>query len=90
MCFRPALGSRVAAERSRGNAKAKNMHTKNTKRLTEQQAKALRSYRFAAQQEERYLGSVFVNPIRQREVEAKTTAAFDECKALGLTWENGL
>ncbi len=61
-----------------------------TKRLTPAQSKALKAYNYALFQEDRYLGSVFVNAHGQREVEAKTKAAYDECKRLGMTWEHGL
>lgn len=60
------------------------------KRMTSQQKKALAAYRFALQQEDRYLGSVFVTPIGQRRHEALTKAAYDECKRLGLGIEHGL
>jgi hypothetical protein len=59
-------------------------------KLTPEQKKALAAYNFALQQEDRYLGSVFVNPSGQREKEAKTKAAYDRCKALGMTHEHGL
>ena len=51
---------------------------------------ALRKYNFALSQEDRYLGSVFVTPQGQRDIEAKTAAAYAECKALGMTHEHGL
>ena len=59
-------------------------------RLTKEQRKALDAYKFAEKQEGRYLGSVFVTPIGQREYEAKTKAACDECKRLGMGIEHGL
>ena len=59
-------------------------------RLTKEQRKALDAYKFAEKQEDRYLGSVFVTPIGQREYEAKTKAAYDECKRLGMGIEHGL
>ena len=59
-------------------------------RLTKQQREALKRYNYALKQEDRYLGSVFVTPIGQREIEAKTRAAFEDCKRLGMTWEHGL
>ena len=59
-------------------------------RLTPQQRKALAAYEFALREEDRYLGSVFVNAHGQRAIEAKTRAAYDACKALGMTWEHGL
>lgn len=60
------------------------------KRLTKAQAAALKAYNNALRQEDRYLGSVFANAHGQREIEAKTKAAYDACKALGMTYEHGL
>lgn len=59
-------------------------------RMNLSQREALKAYRFALQQEDRYLGSVFVNPIGQRDYEAKTRAAYERCKRLGLGVEHGL
>ena len=59
-------------------------------RLTTAQKKALDAYNFALRQEDRYLSSVFVTPAGQRDVEAKTKAAYERCKALGMTHEHGL
>jgi hypothetical protein len=59
-------------------------------KLTTEQRKALKAYEFAVQQEERYLGSVFVNPFGQRTHEEKVKAAYDHCKSLGMTHEHGL
>ena len=59
-------------------------------RLTPAQRKALAKYRLEADKEEVYLGAVFVKPIRQREIEARTKAAYDRCKALGMGVEHGL
>ena len=59
-------------------------------KLTKEQRAALKEYNYALQQEDRYLGSVFVTPSGQRNIEAKTRAAFERCKALGMTWEHGL
>lgn len=59
-------------------------------RLTKEQRKALEAYEFALRQEDRYLGSVFVTPFGQRQVEARTKAAYEECKRLGMTFEHGL
>jgi cell division protein FtsN len=59
-------------------------------RLTPEQKKALAAYRFAEQQEDRYLGSVFVNPSGQKRYEALTKAAYEECKRLGLGVDHGL
>jgi hypothetical protein len=60
------------------------------KRNTKEQKKALEAYKNAERQEDRYLGSVFVTPSGQRDYEAKTKAAYERCKALGMTYENGL
>ena len=60
------------------------------KRLTKPQKLALAAYEFALKQEDRYLGSVFVTPSGQRDIEAKTKAAYQECIRLGMTWEHGL
>jgi len=59
-------------------------------KLTPAQKAALAVYNFANAQEDRYLGSVFVTAHGQRLQEAKTKAAYDACKALGMTWEHGL
>ena len=59
-------------------------------RKTPAQSKALKAYNFALQQEDRYLGSVFVNAYGQRKIEAKTKVAYDACKLLGMTHEHGL
>lgn len=59
-------------------------------RKTPAQNKAFKAYREAERQEDRYLGSVFVNAHGQRLVEAKTKAAYEACKALGMTHEHGL
>lgn len=59
-------------------------------RRTPAQMKALKAYNFALAQEDRYLGSVFVTPKGQAEVEEKTRIAYDACKALGMTHEHGL
>ena len=61
-----------------------------TRRLTTQQRAAIRAYEFAERQEDRYMGSVFVTAAGQREYEAKTRAAYEECKRLGLGVEYGL
>jgi hypothetical protein len=60
------------------------------KRKTPDQKKAFEAYEFALRQEDRYLGSVFVTPQGQRDVEARTTAAYEACKCLGMTYEHGL
>jgi hypothetical protein len=67
------------------------MHKKAAKvRLTPKQKKALEDYNFALRQEDRFLGSVFVNPVSQKQYEARTRAAYEACKALGMTHEHGL
>jgi hypothetical protein len=60
------------------------------KRLTKAQSAALKAYNNALKQEDRYLGSVFANAHGQKLIEAKTKAAYDACKALGMTYEHGL
>jgi hypothetical protein len=60
------------------------------KRMTAAQKKALAAYRFAVQQEDRYLGSVFANAQGQKRYEALTQAAYQEAKRLGLGIEHGL
>ena len=60
------------------------------KRKTPAQAKALKAYEFAERQEDRYLGSVFVNAPGQRQAEDRTRAAYNECIRLGMTHEHGL
>lgn len=59
-------------------------------KLTQAQSKALKEYKLAVSEEDRYLGSVFVTPIGQRKVEEKTKLAYNKCKSLGLTSEHGL
>jgi electron transfer flavoprotein alpha/beta subunit len=59
-------------------------------RKTKDQRAALIAYEYALRQEDRYLGSVFVTPMGQREVEARTAQAYARCKALGMTYEHGL
>ena len=59
-------------------------------KLTKDQKKALAEYEFRLREEDRYLGSVFVTPQGQREIEAKTKIAYNRCKALGMTHEHGL
>jgi len=59
-------------------------------RLTKAQKAALAAYKFAEQQEDRYLGSVFANAHGQRQYEAKRQAAYQDCKRLGLNYEHGL
>lgn len=59
-------------------------------KLTPDQRRALAAYEYALKQEDRYLGSVFVNAHGQRAIEAKTAEAYQACKRLGMTWEHGL
>ena len=59
-------------------------------KLTREQKKALEAYEFCLRQEDRYFGSVFVNPIGSRDIEAKTKLAYERCKVLGMTHEHGL
>ena len=59
-------------------------------RLTKEQKKAIEAYEFAERQEDRYMGSVFVTASGQRGYEAKTRAAYERCKALGMGIEHGL
>jgi cell division protein FtsN len=59
-------------------------------KLTPEQRKALDAYKFAEQQEDRYMGSVFVNAHGQRAAEARTRAAYEACKHLGMGTEHGL
>lgn len=59
-------------------------------RLTQEQKNALNAYNECLRQEDRYLGSVFATPHGQRAIEAKTTAAYERCKSLGMTYEHGL
>ena len=59
-------------------------------KLTKDQKEALKAYEYALRQEDRYLGSVFVNPQGQKMIEEKTRIAYDRCKALGMTHEHGL
>jgi hypothetical protein len=59
-------------------------------RLTKEQNKAREAYEFAERQEDRYMGSVFVTASGQRDYEAKTRAAYERCKSLGMGVEHGL
>ena len=60
-------------------------------KLTPAQKKAREAYEYAERQEDRFAGSVFAgNTLRMRELEARTTAAFQACKALGMGVEHGL
>ena len=64
--------------------------TKSKIKLTRDQKQALEAYNFRLREEDRYLGSVFVTPHGQRQYEEKTRAAYERCKALGMTHEHGL
>ena len=66
------------------------MNTTAKPRLTPAQKKALAAYRFAEQQEDRYMGSVFANAHGQRAAEQRTTDAYQACKALGMDYTHGL
>jgi len=66
------------------------MSTTTKPKLTKAQRSALKAYQYAERQEDRYMGSVFVNAHGQRLVEARTRAAYEACKALGMTHEHGL
>ena len=59
-------------------------------KLTKLQREALKAYNFALQQEDRYLGSVFVTAPGQRAIEEKTRAAYENCKRLGMDHNHGL
>ena len=63
---------------------------KSQTKLTSEQKKALQQYEFRLREEDRYLGSVFVTAFGQRQIEARTQAAYQHCKALGMTHEHGL
>lgn len=60
------------------------------KRKTPAQKKAFDAYRQAERNEERYLGSVFVNNHGAEKHRAATQAAYEACKRLGMTHEHGL
>ena len=64
--------------------------TKTKIKLTVEQKRALAAYEYCLKQEDRYLGSVFVTPQGQRDIETKTAQAYAKCKALGMTFEHGL
>ena len=60
------------------------------KRKTPAQKKAFDAYQRAEREEDRYLGSVFANPIGAKTYREKTEAAYKECKRLEMTHEHGL
>ena len=66
------------------------METIKKVKLTAEQRKALAAYEYAERQEDRYMGSVFVNAHGQRQYEEKTRAAYEACKRLGMGVEHGL
>jgi hypothetical protein len=53
------------------------------KTWNKEQRAAIAAYEAALRNEDRYLGSVFVTPQGQRDVEAKTRAAYDAAVRLG-------
>jgi len=59
-------------------------------KLTPAQKKALADYNMRLREEDRYFGSVFVNSVGTRAIEAKTRASYERCLALGMTHEHGL
>ena len=59
-------------------------------KLSKPKRDALKAYRFAVQQEDRYMGSVFVTSSGQREHEAKVATAYNRCKSLGMGYMDGL
>jgi len=59
-------------------------------KLNREQKAALKMYNRALANEDRYLGSVFVNAHGQRIVEEKTRAAYEHCKRLGMDHTHGL
>ena len=59
-------------------------------RLSRDQKKALDEYNSRLREEDRYLGSVFVNALGQLAHETRTKAAYDRCVVLGMTHEHGL
>ena len=60
------------------------------KRLKKNERAALKAYNKALAQEDRYMGSVFVNAEGQRQAEAKTRVAYEACKRLGMDHTHGL
>lgn len=59
-------------------------------RLTPAQSKAWKAYRFAEQQFDRYMGSVFANASGQRQHEEKVRLAYEACKRLGMGIDHGM
>jgi len=60
------------------------------KRKTPAQKKAFDNYMFSIREEDRYMGSVFVNHIGIKRVEDRTAAAYQACLTVGLTEAHGL
>lgn len=60
------------------------------KRRTKEQKAAYEHYCFCERQEDRYMGSVFVTPAGAAAASARTTAAYQTCKLLGMGVEHGL
>jgi len=61
------------------------MMAKQKQRLTPEQKAAVARYEYCLRQEDRYLGSVFVNPVGQRQVEACTREAYEAARRLGVS-----
>jgi hypothetical protein len=59
-------------------------------KLTKEQKQALKAYNYAVQQEDRYMGGVFVSLQGQIDHEEKVKIAYQRCKNLGMTYEHGL
>jgi len=59
-------------------------------KLSDEQKIALAAYNECLRQEDRYFGSVFANEAGAAKIEAKTKAAYDYCKSLGMTAAHGL
>jgi hypothetical protein len=53
-------------------------------KLNKQQKSALKEYNEKLRAEDRFLGSVFVNPVSQKKYEDATLAAYKKCKDLGI------
>ncbi len=51
------------------------------------QKRALAEYRFVMEQEDRYLGSVFVTPIGTRDWAAKVKDAEEACRRAGVEFK---
>lgn len=56
-----------------------------TKRQTKEQTKAEKALRFAISEEDRYMGSVFVNPMGARKHEERVRTAYAEYRRVGGT-----